>query len=217
MRRITASKVKTYWKKYGTLALAKKAVLRICSFFFWYEPLNFYFIVGLPQARLEARCPLEVRKGGPGDIDLMMEMLSYMGAAAVRKQIGDYFDNGGEVFLAFSESQLVHVAWLYYSSGAEKVYPHVNIKKDEAFIGRCDTHPGFRGNNIYPVVLQHIVGYAAGKNKHRCVITTAPTLVASIRGIEKAGFSFVAKLRKFRLFGKSFNNQWVSSDTVKPD
>lgn len=214
---ISVGKAKSYWKEHGTLALVKKIVLRICRPFFSYEPLNFYFIVGLPQARLEARCPLEVRKGGPGDIDLMMEMLSYMDEATVHKQIREYFDNGGELFLAFSEGRLVHIAWLHYSSGAEKVYPHVNIKKDEAFIGRCDTHPGFRGNNIYPVVLQHIVRYATAKNINKCFISTAPTLVASIRGIEKAGFSFVAKLRKFRLFGKSFNNQWVSSDTVKPD
>lgn len=217
MPRISVSKVKSYWKKYGTLGLAKKVVLRACSPFFSYNPLNFYGMAGLPQTQLKPRCPLEICRGSPEDIDLMEDMLSYMNEATVRKQIREYFDNGGELFLAFSGGKLVHIAWLHYCAGTDKVYPHVKIDKDEAFIGRCDTHPAFRGKNIYPVVLQHIVRYAATKNKHRCFITTAPTLVASIRGIEKAGFSFVGKLRRFQLFGKIFNNQWVSSDTISPD
>lgn len=104
--------------------------------------------------------------------------------------------------------------WLLHREGYDVVHSHIEIGGDEAFIGRCDTHPVFRGKNIYPVVLQHIVRYAATKNKHRCFITTAPTLVASIRGIEKAGFSFVGRLRRFRLLGKLFNNHWISSKRI---
>ena len=217
MSKISLSKVKSYRKQYGILALAKKVVLCICHPFFSYSPLNFYGISDLPQTELKARCPLEIRRGGSEDINLVEKMLSYMDEVTVRKQIRQYFDNGGELFLAFSEGKLVHIAWLHYCAGTDKVYPHVKIEQDEAFIGRCDTHPEFRGKNIYPVVLQHIVRYAAAKNKHRCFITTAPELVASIRGIEKAGFSFVGKNRKFRLFGKMLNNQWSSSKAVTLD
>lgn len=215
MPRISVNKVKSYWQKHGTLGLVKKVLSRFCSPFFSYNPLNFYGIAGLPQTQLKPRCPLEIRMGGPKDIDSMEEMLSYMNEAAVRKQIRENFDNGGELFLAFSVGKLVHIAWLHYCVGTEKVYPHVKIDMDEAFIGRCDTHSEFRGNNIYPAVLQHIVRYAAANNKRKCYITTAPTLAASIRGIEKAGFSFVGKLRRFRFFGKTFNNQWVSSETFR--
>jgi RimJ/RimL family protein N-acetyltransferase len=213
--RISVNKVKSYWQKHGTLGLVTKVLSRLCSPFFSYNPLNFYCIVGLPQIQLKPRCPLEIRRGNPEDIDSMEEMLSYMNETTVHKQIRENFDNGGVLFLAFSEGKLVHIAWLHYCAGAEKTYPHVKIDKDEAFIGRCDTDPEFRGNNIYPVVLQHIVGYATEKNKRRCYITTAPTLAASIRGIEKAGFSFAGKLRRFRFFGKTFNNQWVSSETFR--
>lgn len=121
------------------------------------------------------------------------------------------------MFLAFSKDRLVHVAWIHYYPGILKAHPLVVIKEDEAYIGRCDTHPEFRGQNIYPVVLQDIVGYAFSKNKHRCFISTPPTHLSSIRGIEKAGFSFVGRIRVFRLFGKAFNNRWMSSKIVNLD
>ena len=37
------------------------------------------------------------------------------------------------------------------------------------------------------------------------------------KGIEKAGFSFVGKLRRFRFLGKTFNNNWDSSRVVSSD
>jgi len=220
MARITVSKVKSYWKEHGTLGLAKKAVVCVCSPFFAYHPLDFYCISGSPKAQLQSRCPLEIRKGSTEDTTLIDDMLkdTYESAeSTVRKGVKRWFDSGGEVFLAFSEAKLVHVAWLHYCPGVREVYPHVKIEKDEAYIGQCDTHPEFRGKNIYPVALQHISGYAVSRNKKRCFITTTPKHVASIKGIEKAGFSFVGKLRRFRFFGKMLNNQWVSSKLLGPE
>lgn len=205
--RITASKVKTYRKKYGTLALVKKVVLRIRSFLFWYRQLDFYGISGSPQTDIQPRCPLEIREGGPEDIELMVKMLKYMDEAIARARVRYLFDSGGKVFLAFSEGNLVNIAWLFCSPGIREPDYRVIIKQDEAFISTCDTHPEFRGKNIYPAVLQHIVGYASAKNKKRCFISTSPTNLASVRGIEKAGFPFVGKVRQIRLFGMTFNNQ----------
>lgn len=215
--KLSARKVKSYWRQYGTLALAKKIILRICLPFFSYEPLNFYGISGLPRTQLQPRCPLEIRKGGVEDIDLMVDSLKNGDRSVVRKQIKNYFDCKGEVFLGFSEGKLSHIAWLHYCPGIRKAYPLVLIKEDEAFVGRCDTHPAFRGKNIYPVVLQHMLRHAAAKNKKRCFISTSPKNLAAIKGITKAGFSFVWKKQKFRLFGKVFNNEWVSSDARKLD
>ena len=217
MMRITASKVKTYWKEYGTLALAKKVVLRIRSFLFWYKQLDFYGISGLPQTDVQPRCPLEIRRGSEQDIDLMVQMLNYLDEATARKRERYLFDNGGKVFLGFNEGNLVHIAWLFCLPGIREADHSVKIKQDEVYISSCDTHSEYQGKNIYPAVLQHIVKHAFTQNKRRCFISTSPRNLASIRGIEKAGFSFVGKMRMFKLFGKSFNNQWVSSDTVKPD
>jgi L-amino acid N-acyltransferase YncA len=202
-------KIKSYWKQHGTLELLSKVVLRVRSFDFSYRPLYFYRIMAMPQIMVKPLCPLEIREGTLEDIDLMVEMLKYkyMDGAVAREWERYLFDKGGEVFLAFSEGNLVHIAWLFCSPGIREPDYTVKIKQDEAFISSCDTHPESRGKNIYPAVLQHIVGYATAKNKKRCFISTAPTNLASIKGIEKAGFSFVGKIRQIRLFGMTFNNR----------
>jgi RimJ/RimL family protein N-acetyltransferase len=148
---------------------------------------------------------------------MMVEMLKNGDESVVHQQVKDYFDSGGEAFLGFSEGKLVHIAWLFYNLRISEVHFFVKIKEDEAYIGSCQTHPEFRGKNIYPVVLQHILRDAAAKNKKRCFIATIPTNLASIRGIEKSGFSFVGKMRMFKLFGKFFNNQWGSCEVIKLD
>ena len=220
--RLSASKIKLYWKKYGTLGLAKRAVLRICLPFFSYNPLDFYCISGLPKTNIQPRCHLEIRKGGLEDISLLVDFLSEIDEATVRKQVKYFFDKGGELFLAFNEGKLAHIAHLCYYPGILEVHPleiHplMKLKHDEVYIGLCQTHPSFRGKGIYPVMLQHIMRYVTEKNKKRCFGSVAPTNLASIKGIKKAGFSFVERKRKFRLFGKVFNNQWVSPPVGKQD
>jgi RimJ/RimL family protein N-acetyltransferase len=216
------SKVKSYWKEYGALGLVKKAVFRILLPVFSYNPIDYYVISGPPQTRHQPRCPLEIRKGGMEDIDLIVEVLNDKDEAVVRKQIEYFFDKGGELFLAFSEGKLAHVARLYNYPGICEVHPlevgpFIKLKEDEAYIGHCRTHPKFRGKNIYPVVLQHIMRYVAEKNKNRIFITVSPGNLPSIKGLKKAGFSFVSRKRMFKLCGKCFNNRWSSSDMIGRD
>ena len=216
------SKVKSYWKEYGVLGLVKKAVFRVLLPVFSYNPIDYYVISGPPQTRHQPRCPLEIRKGSMEDIDLIVEVLSDKDEAVVRKQIEYFLDKGGELFLAFSEGRLAHVARLYNYPGICEVHPlevgpFIKLKVDEVYIGHCRTHPDFRGKGIYPVMLQHIMGYVAEKNKKRCFGSVTPGNLASIKGMKKAGFSFIQRKRKFRLFGKMFNNQWVSSKLSGPE
>lgn len=215
--KLSARKVKSYWRQYGTLALAKKIILRICLPFFSYEPLNFYVISGLPQTQHQPRCLLEFREGSREDIDLIVDLIKDKNESSVREHLTFLFDNGGKLFIAFSEGKLVHTAWLHYRPGVCRTHPHVTIKEDEAFMGHCYTPPEFRGNSILPAALQHMIRYAVAQNKKRCFVSTSPKNLAAIKGITKAGFSFVWKKQKFRLFGKMLNNQWVSSDTRKLD
>ncbi len=213
----TLATVKKSIKENGAFEFIKKALKRICSFVFWRRTLYFYEISGVPQTVLDPRCPLEIRKGSSEDIDLIVNMLKDMDELVVRRRVKYLFDNRGELFLAFNEGRLAHISWLLYHPGIRESYFNVKLKPDEAYISSVYTHPEFRGKNIYPVVLQHILGYAVSRSKKRCFITTGPKHVASIKGIEKAGFLFVGKLQIFRLFGKMFNNQWDSSRLSRPN
>ena len=217
MPRISASKVKSYWKEYGTFRLVEKVIARICRPFFSYHPLNFYVISGLPQRRHQPRCPVKFREGSREDIDLIVDLIKEKDELSVLERLTFLFDSGGKLFLAFSKGKLVHTAWLHYRLGVCRTHPHVTIKEDEAFMGHCYTPPEFRGNSILPAALQHMIRYAVAQNKKRCIASTYPYNIAAIKGIERAGFSFVGKLRRFRLFGKMLNNQWDSSRLSGPE
>lgn len=216
MPSISVSKIKSYYKEYGILGLAKKALRRIFLAFFAYYPLNFYVISGAPKTNLETRCPLEIRKGNWEDIGVIVGMLENrnMDESAVRKREKYLIDNGGELFLAFSEGKLAHIAWLFHSPGIRETLHTITIQPNEAYISSCYTHPAFRGKNIYPVVLQHVFRYATAYGIKRCFISAGSKNSGSIKGIEKAGYSFIGKLRVFRLFGKLFNNHWISSKRI---
>lgn len=210
---INRNKIKLYWEKHGTLNLLKKAL----PFLFSYVPLNFYCISYLPENKIQPKCPLEIHKGSLDDIELIIDFMGDVDKEMIYGQIKYLFDTGGEMFLAFSEGELAHVARLRHYPGVLEVNsverdPLIKIKKDEVYIGHCQTAGRYQGKNIYPAVLQHIIRYAFENGKKRCFGSSSPSGKASIRGIEKAGFSFVCQKRRFRLVGKIFNNLWSSSE-----
>lgn len=217
MSRMGLRKLKSYQEKHGTSELVKKVVSRICSFVFSYMPLDFYSFSGALVPSLQSRCPLEIRKGSWDDIGLIVDFHKDINVATARKRAEYLFANGGKPFLAFSKGKLTHISWLFYPPGIRESHFTVKIRDGEAYIGTCYTSPEFRGENIYPVVIQYIVGYAVRENIRRFFISAAPTNTPSIKGVVKAGFSKIGRLRIFRLFGKFFNNQWVSSDAIKFD
>ncbi|MGA2173316.1 MAG: GNAT family N-acetyltransferase [Sedimentisphaerales bacterium] len=215
------NKIKVYYQKYGVFYLFKKAMKRIGSLLFLYIRLNFYCVSSVPSTQIQPKCPLKIRKGNFDDIELIVNFAENGNKKKVYEQTRYFLNKGGEMFLAFSEGRLAHIARLYYYPGVLEVSPLessplVKLKEDEVYIGFCETNREFRGKNIYPAVLQYIVRYALENNKKKCFVSTIPSNIASIRGMEKAGFSLVGQKRKFRLFGKIFNNLWSSSDIIWP-
>lgn len=93
MSRISASKIKSHWEKHGTLKLAQKGIEYICRPFFLYMPLNFYCMCSLPQTQLQACCPLEIRKGTPSDMELMVKMPVDVDEASAQEQVEGYFNS----------------------------------------------------------------------------------------------------------------------------
>lgn len=209
-----ANNIKKYWKEQGIFKLLKRGIYRTFQFVFAYLPINYYVIYGQPDNPPEPRCPLTIRKGNPEDHALIDEMLEYSYKSPdsiLRKRVKQCFDSGAQVFLAFSGDKLVNVSWLHYWPGVSKIYPNVKIREDEAFFGHIETHPEFRGNNIYPVLIQHMMDYAANNKIKRCYGRTIPKHSVSIKGINKTGFSLVMTKHRFVLFGKMFNCKWDSS------
>ncbi len=65
---------------------------------------------------------------------------------------------------------------------------------DTPMIGNCFTDPGQRGRGYYPRLLRAACRRLADEGYRRVIITCAPDNLASVRGIEKAGFRRVRTL-----------------------
>lgn len=98
--------------------------------------------------------------------------------------------------LAWVGEQLVHIGWITPSKRCGRRFPFIPEKA--YMIGPCQTAPSFRGNRIYPFVLQQISRSLPGCDEYW--ICTNEKNLASIRGVEKAGARHV---------GRFVQNRWL--------
>lgn len=204
-----------YWRDHGTLSLIKKAL----PFIFSYVPLNYYCIYSIPKIVIRPKCQLYIRKGSLNDISLISSVIAGVAKEILYLQIKYLLDTGGEIFIAFCDGEPAHVARVRYYPGVLKWNhferdPLIALKQDEVYIGHSETNARFKGLNIYPAVLQHIIKYSFENGKIRCFGSSSPLGKVSIRGIEKAGFYYVGRKRRYRVFGKIYDTLWSSDNIV---
>lgn len=81
---------------------------------------------------------------------------------------------------------------------------------DTPVISNCFTEPAWRGQGLYPRLLRASCRHLAAQGYLRAVITCAPDNLASVRGIEKAGFRRVKTLYSLIFFAR-----WIAVQRVK--
>ncbi len=86
-------------------------------------------------------------------------------------------------YTAFLKGSLTHVSWVY--SHSDGIIP---LKPSEVEIKHCFTLPLYRGENIYPSVLNKISEDLKRRGMSRVYLKMLVNNKASIRGAEKAGF-----------------------------
>ena len=93
----------------------------------------------------------------------------------------------GWVFLAKQAGQFVHYTFACSGRHYRRELPPIK-ERHALLVGPCGTHPQFRGRSIYSRVLRYAVNWLSEKGHGPFYINVSPYNVASIRGIEKAGF-----------------------------
>lgn len=96
------------------------------------------------------------------------------------------------------EGNLVHTSYVLPSCPK---FPFMN--KNDYIIGPCYTYPAYRGQGMYPHVIRSICSSMKDEASvfYMCVDETN---AASIRGIEKAGFTKCGTVRKSRFLKHYF-------------
>lgn len=115
-------------------------------------------------------------------------------------------ERGDQCFAARVEGQIAHYSWAQFSGWhpINAVGQRVEVQPGNVWVYHCRTAEWARGRGIYPFVLTRILNESTSRNCRAAWIYAEMDNAASIRGIEKAGFSIYKKLLALNLFGRKF-------------
>ncbi|WP_191859169.1 hypothetical protein [Hanstruepera ponticola] len=88
---------------------------------------------------------------------------------------------------------LVHESYVF-----KKVFLLKSIHKNGPVIGDCFTNKQYRGQAIYPVVINYIAKHLLENNSKEVFVVVNKSNKSSIKGIEKAGFDKLASIKAKR-------------------
>lgn len=111
-----------------------------------------------------------------------------------------------ECYRVEAKGQTAHLSWLHKEVRLPRRF---GFDGSVPVIGDCHTPERFRGRSIYPQVLRFIARDVARRTSKPVYILVSPDNAASVRGIEKAGFRRLARLRGTRVAG------WVLGKSVE--
>jgi len=110
----------------------------------------------------------------------------------------DIFDGVTDFFVHEHGGTVGHISWIYYHGDPNRI---LRLAPGDCEVKFCLTLPAFRGKGLYTAALHAIQEDLVSRGYRRCFICVRYDNVASIRGIEKAGFVRTGSVRLRRAFG----------------
>ena len=127
--------------------------------------------------------------------------LAYFKALAFPEGIRERLDSGAVCRGFFLDGELVNIAWI--TRGYLEMEPGVRVFESASVgIFDCYTLPAHRGKGVYTNSLVRLADMAAEGDASCALIGVDPGNIASIRGIERAGFQPFFRLTRVRRFGR---------------
>ncbi|MCC6265614.1 MAG: GNAT family N-acetyltransferase [Bryobacterales bacterium] len=134
------------------------------------------------------------------DFERLVE-LQYFKAIYYPEGIRGRFQAGERCHGFFVDEQLANIAWS--TRGVLNVDPHLSIEcEDGAGIYDCWTMAEFRGRGIYPESLRMLLARFSVEGCGTVLIAVDPDNIRSIKGIERAGFLPLKRVKTTVRLGK---------------
>jgi len=196
--------IRGYWGRYH-LWFGLKIIQRLSHRILIYSRSYLFAITELAEETVEAKCPLHIQKATMKDIWLVVSLYGCDEDSHKRQVIEDAFEKGDECFLVFEGKNLAHCSWVRRGGSIglslNQLYRH-QLGQNEACIYNCETSSVYRGMHIYPAVLQYIHKQCFAQGVKKIYICCDIQNIASVRGIERAGFRRERIIRVMKVFGK---------------
>ncbi|MEX0721661.1 MAG: GNAT family N-acetyltransferase [Balneolaceae bacterium] len=109
-------------------------------------------------------------------------------------------------YVAISDGEIVAYAWVaekeFFIEGINYIYP---LKKDEIFLYSCFVTRSHRGKGIHSAMInERLNDYIKDGRYTSAYVGVLSVNKGSIKGIEKAGFKKINKIRYVKLLNKEF-------------
>lgn len=122
-------------------------------------------------------------------------------------------DGVEDFFIAKDINGIQHISWIYSHTHHNRL---LSLGDREVEIKHCMTTPALRGRGIYPKVIHAIMNYLGEQGTRRVFMCVHPDNHSSIRGIEKAGFTFVGLIRFRKFLGIHMSKRLITSEIKEP-
>jgi ribosomal protein S18 acetylase RimI-like enzyme len=113
-------------------------------------------------------------------------------------------ERGESFWTAQHDERIVAYCWAT-SNPVEigEVHRVISPRGDEIYLYDAFTFPEYRGQNLYPALLQRILEHSRQQGLRRALIFVLSDNLASIRGVQKAGFGEFQRVTYWNLLGFS--------------
>ena len=118
----------------------------------------------------------------------------------------DIYDHVADFFVVENSDGIIcHISWVYYKGDPNR---NLSLDSDEAEIKYSFTVPEYRGKGLYPETLLEIQTYLNKNGCRKVFICVNEKNHASIKGVQKAGFGFIKKIRLMKFMGVQINRRF---------
>jgi len=150
-----------------------------------------------PDAERTCEPVTSLEQLSPADVEALRE---YAGSAYLTAMRGR-FEQGWILYVGRLAGRLAGGGWVLTARHKAKVVP---LLDGDASILDCFTLPDMRGRNVYPRLLAKIASAYRDRGGLRAFVGVSPWNAASIKGLEKAGFTPALEYRVRRIWRREF-------------
>jgi hypothetical protein len=185
------------WKEHGSMGLIRhvfrnKFPLHICLVYRKTYRSNSYTVPGLLIERYSSRSAVGLE---------IIDTLRMPGGVEMSRGVDKLFSQGCELWLGRLEGKTAGICWSRMHKRRSDYF--IPLEETDATILSCDVFPAFRGQGIFPAMLQTMVNTLMDHDQIcQVYIDCKSWNTASIRGIQKAGFVSIGKAVRMVLFDR---------------
>jgi len=164
--------------------------------------LLFDFDLRDPLPGATAGIPVEFRSAGPADIAAFLDDPAHEVFGRIARRCREQLASGEPFLVGVVGGRIVYHAWAVRRTWRIAGHHRIEMGKGKAVILGCHTIEGFRGRGIYPAALVAQLGLLRQMGVARAFINCNETNLASVRGIQKAGFRRIGSFETVRRAGR---------------